>query len=174
MQEVNDLAQRFLRFILPRYVLERLARFRRNIDFRTGFPERHRVRAHFLRQLFREQLADAQDDDDRHQPHQHIHQEGILLRNNRRVLRPALFQPLCQRRVVGHNAGHEHIFLVILDRVGDLAGLVVHFYLVDLFFIQGGDQVAVTDFLDPLVLDHRRHEQIERHQRDQHHEIIIN
>ena len=174
MQKVHNLAQRFLGFILSGYVFERLAGFCRNIDLGIGFAEGHRIGTHLFCQLLGEQLANTQDDDDRHQPHQHIHKERILLRNHRGILGPALFQTIRQRRIVRHNSGDKDIFLIVFDRIGDLSGLIIDFNFIDLLFIQSGKQIAVADFLDSLILNHRRNKEIKRHQSDQHHKVIIN
>ena len=173
MQIVDDLGEVLLRLVLAGDVVELDALGGLDIDLGVGLAhvEHHRVAAaHLLHHAAREELADEDKHEQRHDPGEDAREHGGLLDllagggdARRQQTRDEVVVRHHGRFIDGGAVGF---------RKEDAVVLLLDLHLADLAVFGHGDEGVVVHVLNP-VLGHPRHgEEVEQQQKHQHEDVV--
>ena len=169
VQEIHDLSQSFLGFVLTGHIRKGLAGLGLCVYFRARFSKAHGIAAHALHHLFAHPLADRNDNNDRDcVADQNTEQRRGLRRDLGGELDVRVIQTVIQIRVrenAGLVNGRFPVLICCLEY--DLAfGLVVCYGLYP-SLVQHGSELIIAHLGHPALHQRREKQPVEQHQHRQ-------
>ena len=177
MQEVDDLLQGVLGFILAGNVVKRLAGLRLDIDLGMRLAKAHGIAAHrFAHPAEHERTQTIEHHQRQHPAKQELDDRAHLLRHNlaKGYIRidEALDDLVIGRYAIGGVIGGLLLVLLLGGRKGD--GSLIDLHLLDVAVFQHIKEFRILHLLDAVALDLREKQRIEQEHNYQRDDVVDN
>ena len=176
VQEVHDLGEGLLGFVLTGDIGKGLAGLGLGVNLGVGFAEAHHVAAHVLHHLFLQPLTDSDNEHNRHNVADEHAQQGRGLRGDLGGELDVGIEQTAHQLVIREDAGlvERVLALVVLGLEGDLLILLVISDGLDLTLVHHGDELVVADLGHLPLQQARKQQPVEHHKHEQHDRVIEN
>ena len=174
VQEVHDLSEGLLGFILTGDISKGLAGLGLGVNLGVGFAEAHHVAAHVLHHLFLQPLTDRDNEHNRNNVADEHAQQGRGLGRNLGSKLDIGLQQAADQLVIRENAGlvERVLALVIGGLKGNFLILLVVGDGLHLAVVYHGDELVVADLGNLPLQQARKQQPVEHHKHEQHDRII--